>query len=202
MFTHNAARVPENERTTSRFRSALEWSPERVERLKHYWKVDGLSASKIAKELGFTTRNAVLGKLHRLGLLGTVGPRVLKTPEIIAERRQQRLARMRQYNKENRPKLNAYKRAWNAANPDKVKARRQRPPRPKAIYQARVKADRDNRIIDLRMTPLDTPRDMQISLADISTDQCRWPYEGQMFCGKQTKDNRSYCPHHHARAYL
>src|SRR6202051_2829281 len=49
--------------------TVLTWSDERVELLKKLW-ADGLSASQIAAELGNVTRNAVIGKVHRLGLSG------------------------------------------------------------------------------------------------------------------------------------
>jgi GcrA cell cycle regulator len=45
----------------------MSWSDERVEMLKKMW-AEGQSASQIAKELGGVTRNAVIGKVHRLGL--------------------------------------------------------------------------------------------------------------------------------------
>ena len=45
------------------------WTDERVELLKKLW-TEGLSASQIAAELGGITRNAVIGKVHRLGLSG------------------------------------------------------------------------------------------------------------------------------------
>jgi GcrA cell cycle regulator len=47
----------------------MTWTDERVELLKKLW-ADGLSASQIAAELGGVTRNAVIGKVHRLGLSG------------------------------------------------------------------------------------------------------------------------------------
>jgi GcrA cell cycle regulator len=47
----------------------MTWTDERVETLKRLW-IDGLSASQIAAELGGITRNAVIGKVHRLGLSG------------------------------------------------------------------------------------------------------------------------------------
>lgn len=47
----------------------MSWTDERVEQLKKLW-LDGLSASQIAQELGGITRNAVIGKVHRLGLSG------------------------------------------------------------------------------------------------------------------------------------
>jgi GcrA cell cycle regulator len=48
---------------------SVSWTDERVELLKKLWS-DGLSASQIAAELGGITRNAVIGKVHRLGLSG------------------------------------------------------------------------------------------------------------------------------------
>lgn len=48
---------------------AVAWSNDRVEQLKKLWEA-GLSASQIACELGNVTRNAVIGKVHRLGLTG------------------------------------------------------------------------------------------------------------------------------------
>jgi GcrA cell cycle regulator len=51
----------------------MPWTEERVEMLKKLWQ-DGLSASQIAAELGGVTRNAVIGKVHRLGLSGRGQP--------------------------------------------------------------------------------------------------------------------------------
>ncbi|MGF1658743.1 MAG: GcrA family cell cycle regulator [Rubrimonas sp.] len=45
----------------------MSWTDERVARLQEMWN-EGLSAAQIAKELGGVTRNAVIGKVHRLGL--------------------------------------------------------------------------------------------------------------------------------------
>ncbi|MCJ2036985.1 GcrA family cell cycle regulator [Methylobacterium sp. J-068] len=47
------------------------WSDERVDQLRRLWE-EGLSASQIATQLGGVTRNAVIGKVHRLGLSGRV----------------------------------------------------------------------------------------------------------------------------------
>jgi GcrA cell cycle regulator len=52
------------------------WTDARVETLKTLWR-EGLSAAQIAGQLGRVTRNAVLGKIHRLGLSGrAVAPRL------------------------------------------------------------------------------------------------------------------------------
>lgn len=50
----------------------MSWTDERVELLKRMW-AEGQSASQIAKELGGVTRNAVIGKVHRLGLSNRAG---------------------------------------------------------------------------------------------------------------------------------
>jgi GcrA cell cycle regulator len=47
----------------------ISWTDDRVDLLKKLWS-EGLSASQIAGELGGVTRNAVIGKVHRLGLSG------------------------------------------------------------------------------------------------------------------------------------
>ena len=49
--------------------TVMNWTDDRVEQLKKLWE-SGLSASQIAAELGNITRNAVIGKVHRLGLSG------------------------------------------------------------------------------------------------------------------------------------
>lgn len=50
------------------------WTDERVDTLKSLW-TEGLSASQIARVLGEgVTRNAVIGKVHRLGLAGRAVP--------------------------------------------------------------------------------------------------------------------------------
>jgi GcrA cell cycle regulator len=61
------------------------WTDERVETLKKLW-LDGLSASQIAKQLGGVTRNAVIGKVHRLGLSGRATPSQPQRPIFKAPR--------------------------------------------------------------------------------------------------------------------
>ena len=61
------------------------WTDERVEILKKLW-LDGLSASQIAKQLGGVTRNAVIGKVHRLGLSGRAAPSHPSRPAFKAPR--------------------------------------------------------------------------------------------------------------------
>jgi GcrA cell cycle regulator len=64
--------------------SVATWTTERIEQLRNY-VVTGLTCSQIAAEIG-VTRNAVIGKIHRLGLAparppgGSCTPRVHKSP--------------------------------------------------------------------------------------------------------------------------
>ena len=51
----------------------MAWTDERVARLTKLW-AEGLSASQIAADLGDVSRNAVIGKVHRLGLSGRAKP--------------------------------------------------------------------------------------------------------------------------------
>ena len=45
----------------------MSWTPERENKLKELWK-KGHTASQIASIIGNTTRNAIIGKAHRLNL--------------------------------------------------------------------------------------------------------------------------------------
>ena len=61
--------------------NAMNWSDDRVEQLKSLW-TEGLSASQIARALGGVTRNAVIGKVHRLGLAGRASPSRAERPRV------------------------------------------------------------------------------------------------------------------------
>lgn len=67
------------------------WTDERVEQLKALW-AEGLSASQIARILGEVTRNAVIGKVHRLGLAGRAGPSRTERPRSVTHKVPARLA--------------------------------------------------------------------------------------------------------------
>jgi GcrA cell cycle regulator len=62
------------------------WSDDRVEKLKSLWQT-GLSASQVARALGDVSRNAVIGKVHRLGLAGRASPNRVSRPRPYAASR-------------------------------------------------------------------------------------------------------------------
>ena len=75
----------------------MSWTPERVEKLKELWKKN-YSASQIASMLGDTTRNAVIGKAHRLNLEARAiskksAPKVNTESNVNQELKSQRLGR-------------------------------------------------------------------------------------------------------------
>jgi hypothetical protein len=51
----------------------VSWTDERIDQLKRMWE-KGMTASQIADELGGVSRNAVIGKAHRLGLQSRPSP--------------------------------------------------------------------------------------------------------------------------------
>ncbi|RYD98850.1 MAG: GcrA cell cycle regulator, partial [Sphingomonadales bacterium] len=51
----------------------MSWTDERIDTLKKMWD-SGLTATQIAEELGGVSRNAVIGKAHRLGLPARPSP--------------------------------------------------------------------------------------------------------------------------------
>src|SRR3990172_1193550 len=71
----------------------MSWTDERVALLTKLW-ADGLSASQIAGELGGITRNAVIGKVHRLGLSGRA-----KAPSSAAPRQRKPRTTATQFNR-------------------------------------------------------------------------------------------------------
>ena len=58
----------------------MSWTDERIDRLKALW-LQGMTASHIADELGGVSRNAVIGKAHRLGLQSRPSPVKPNEPE-------------------------------------------------------------------------------------------------------------------------
>ena len=73
----------------------MSWTPERERKLKELWE-KGHTASQIAALLGDTTRNAVIGKAHRLNLQARITSKKSKTktkPENIIPEKEQKLSR-------------------------------------------------------------------------------------------------------------
>ncbi|MFM2423436.1 MAG: hypothetical protein RL291_1966 [Pseudomonadota bacterium] len=157
----------------------MSWTDERVETLKQLWK-DGLSASQIAARLGSVTRNAVIGKVHRLGLAG----RATKT----------------------RVTTRRVRRAQNPANPLNPmrrvpqKSRFQGPGNP-ALRELYAQSEPVHVIEELVI-----PMTERKYIATLTESCCRWPIgDPQLadfhFCGKKKVNGLPYCEHHSRRAF-
>lgn len=151
------------------------WTDERVELLKKLWS-DGLSASQIATELGGVTRNAVIGKVHRLGLSGRAKappqPRPAAPRKPVQPRPQ--TARPMSHG-------NLALKAENAPAP--------RPAPQPVVY-------------DLSEPPLVE----NASVLDLTEQTCRWPVgdpssSGFHFCARKKNSGIPYCAYHARIAY-
>ena len=160
----------------------MSWTDERVELLKKMWG-EGQSASQIAKELGGVTRNAVIGKVHRLGLsnrAGSSAPAPEKKPAKAAP-------------KKATPKP-AEKVVEVTVTPRKpiVPAGQPLPPQPSAN--------------EISPEALATVREVEkgakkISLMELTERTCKWPIgdpatEEFWFCGLAVQQGKPYCEAH------
>jgi GcrA cell cycle regulator len=151
------------------------WTDERVELLKKLW-ADGLSASRIAVELGGITRNAVIGKVHRLGLSGRA-----KTPSSSVSRPR-------------KPRSSSHLfRSMRAA----VRGNTALATRPAYEYELEPEPELIENII---------PIGQRCSLVELNDEKCHWPIgdPGQadfFFCGGKAVMGMPYCGYHTRIAY-
>ncbi|MEM9641658.1 MAG: GcrA family cell cycle regulator [Pseudomonadota bacterium] len=173
----------------------MSWTDERVETLKTMW-TEGKSASQIAKELGGVTRNAVIGKVHRLGLsnraqpakaaVETAAPKPAEAPK---------------------PKPSAAK---EAEQPQKSAAEatplKEVMPRPKPIVpagqplppqpsQSEITEEQRANLVALEK------RARKLTLLQLTERTCKWPIgdpatEDFWFCGHPTVPGKPYCEIH------
>ncbi|MCG6857488.1 MAG: GcrA cell cycle regulator [Salaquimonas sp.] len=150
----------------------MSWTDERVELLKKLW-MEGLSASQIAAELGSVTRNAVIGKVHRLGLSGRA-----KTSSTAA--RPKRPPRSSSFG--GRPARNTHRK--NGSHyPLATSTQRSAPP-------VAIEAPEP---LKLKLIEL-TEQTCKWPIGDPAQDDFH-------FCGHKTKDAGPYCAYHAQLAY-
>lgn len=169
----------------------MSWTDERVERLKTLWS-EGLSASQIATELGSVTRNAVIGKVHRLGLSGRAKPQVqpTRTPATGSVRPAK---------------------AAPARQAAQVETVRSQPARPVSIGATALKSEAAiDAEADLAPAPVvdaSTPPVFErVTILNLTESTCKWPVgdpgkPGFFFCGRKTEVGIPYCAYHARLAY-
>jgi len=158
-------------------RKDMTWTDDRVELLKKLWS-DGLSASQIAAELGGITRNAVIGKVHRLGLSGRA-----KAPSSTAPRPRKA-----------RPPSHVLRMTRPAMRGNTALARHAL-----AVYELDPEPE---------PMPLENiiPIGQRCSLLELSDAKCRWPIGDPgtsdfFFCGGPPVGELPYCAYHARIAY-
>lgn len=152
-----------------------EWTEERVAELKRM-KAAGLSCSQIASCLGGLSRNAVIGKLHRLGLHGERRPSKPRS----AEPRKPRAPRTPHINQTYKRRAIHIVTAGNGAT---------------LLYEA------DQFDMNTRLSPEDIPVEQRKSLMELGSNDCRFPYgdvgeNDFFFCGGESVPGHSYCAMH------
>ncbi|WP_208435583.1 GcrA family cell cycle regulator [Bartonella phoceensis] len=157
------------------------WTYERVELLKKFWS-EGLSASQIAAQLGGVSRNAVIGKVHRLKLPGRgktaqgasraqktpaspSSPRVRRTPSTVLPT--------------NATSCNV------GATALKIES---------------VTEDMTETDVQAKSNVV-VPISRQLNLLQLSENTCRWPVGDPLasdfhFCGADSGENSPYCAFH------
>ena len=169
----------------------MSWTDDRVETLKKLWG-EGQSASQIAKELGGVTRNAVIGKVHRLGLSNrTGGSTSAKTAA--KEKPAARTA----------PKAKAAAPA--DAEPTEAPIKRPIPIR-RQIIPAGQPLPPQPSANEISPEALASVREVEkkakkISLMELTERTCKWPVgdpatDDFWFCGLAVKTGKPYCEAH------
>ena len=164
----------------------MSWTDERVETLKTLW-TEGLSASQIAKQLGGVSRNAVIGKVHRLGLEGRNKPGAAPAKPRPAE-----------------------------ASPDEVASPAAeiapvRTAEPEATDANDAPGEEPVREAANDSTPgtdddVVVPIPRKLKLTELNERTCKWPIGDPMhddfhFCGNESDEGRPYCEYHAGLAF-
>jgi GcrA cell cycle regulator len=155
----------------------MSWNDERVEMLKKMW-AEGMSASQIAGELANgITRNAVIGKVHRLGLSGRV-----KAPSPVQSRP--------------RPQVRAHRNSTPRASQPIIRGNTA------LAFAPRVHEAPAPRPIEEVLIPMCEP----VTIMELRETMCRWPVGDPAtsefrYCGGPSNIGESYCGYHSRIAY-
>ena len=162
--------------------ATMSWTDERVEQLKQHW-LEGKSASQIAGLLGNgLTRNAIIGKVHRLGLAGRA-----KSPSSGG-------SRPRQSPPQHGPRRVSSPRAPSVA--------------PRIVRGATALAINPMPLHATEPEPFESvvlPMSLRVTIVELNEAMCRWPLGDPTspdfrYCGSPSSSG-PYCAHHGGLAY-
>lgn len=181
----------------------MSWTDERVETLKTMW-TEGKSASQIAKELGGVTRNAVIGKVHRLGLSNRATTSAKPAKEKPSPRGEPKLATPKE------------------AAPAEPKPAREKPATVVAVPAQHIPGRKPVLVPGQPLPPQPSANEispealasvkevekgaMKLSLLELTERTCKWPIgdpatEEFWFCGLPTQSGKPYCDAHVSVAF-
>jgi GcrA cell cycle regulator len=196
----------------------MSWTEERIERLKKMWH-DGATASQIADELGGVSRNAVIGKAHRLGLEQRPSPvkpgdeKDVKKPAPVAAPPKAAAApkadvpraapaapapaASQPVQQQSGPRVSAHDLQYRSIGPGGFV--RQGP----GDQQAPIPPAPPRRLVPAKPSPEVADK---TSLLDLNDRICKWPmgHPGEPdfhFCGEQANPGFPYCVQHCGVAY-
>ena len=200
----------------------MSWTEERIATLTKMWE-GGSTASQIAEELGGVSRNAVIGKAHRLGLKARPSPVKAKTAKKPAAKKKAASPAPKPVAKKPAPAAAAPKPAPKAeAKPASPPPNSQPMPNkqddlPKIVsygpggflrqgpgdQQAPIPPAPPRRLVPAKPSPDIADK---TSLLDLNDRVCRWPmgHPGEPdfhFCGEKVNPGFPYCVEHCGRAY-
>jgi GcrA cell cycle regulator len=186
---HNIQRITDSEA------KAMEWTEQRIETLRKLWG-QGQTASQIAALLGGITRNAVIGKAHRLGLTGRPSP--IKREAGASPQPRRRAAAT----------AAPARRMPGAGQPGGIHGQ----PLPQTHgassvqHQARSQGQIAPAIRETPVAPPAAPRATPRAAAHVGCKTCSWPMgdpkqPGFHFCGEPAEIGKPYCNQHCHVAY-
>jgi GcrA cell cycle regulator len=179
----------------------MSWTDERVETLKKMWG-EGQSASQIAKELGGVTRNAVIGKVHRLGLSNRAAPGaapVKPAPKEKPAAPAKPAAKAKPApkaapvpEKKEEPELDENGIPISAARRAIIPAGQPLPPQPSANE---ISPEALAKVSEIEKTA------KKLTLMELTEKTCKWPVgdpatEDFWFCGLAVQQGKPYCEAH------
>lgn len=181
----------------------MSWTDDRVEVLKQMWG-EGKSASQIAKELGGVTRNAVIGKVHRLGLSNRAtstksAAKTTKAKEAKAAPAAPATPAAPKVSSKKSPIETVAPQAPKNIPPRKpiIKAGQPLPPQPSTNEISAEALEKAAAVVK---------KSRKLHLMQLTEKTCKWPVgdpatEEFWFCGLQTETGKPYCEAHNAVAF-
>jgi GcrA cell cycle regulator len=176
----------------------MSWTDERVETLRTMWS-EGKSASQIAKELGGVTRNAVIGKVHRLGLSNRVGGADRPDDEILDPTVEEPMPEPAA-EAAGDPQPAAAPRPSAKETPPAVRAKPTGQPLPPQPSGSEISAEALANLAEV------AKKARRLSLMQLTERTCKWPVgdpatDDFWFCGLATVPGKPYCETHVAVAF-